>query len=184
MGRLRVSHMRLLSPMLFALLLSGCGGAEPDSSTTSLALSASPGGAAPIAMPDASIASQILTLTNQNRAANGVGPVVLNTRLSQAAQAFAESMGNQNFFSHTSPNGSTAGDRITAAGYSWATYAENIGRGYVSASDVMNGWMNSSGHRTNILNGSLRELGVGVYSVRNYAGQTTTYWVQDFGTAN
>lgn len=126
--------------------------------------------------PDASVAEQVLELTNSNRAANGAAPLTLNPQLTAAAQAFAEAMATQGFFDHTAPDGSTPGDRIIATGYDPYTWGENIAYGYKTADAVMQGWMNSSGHRANILNGSFKEIGIG-YALSG----STAYWVQDFG---
>jgi uncharacterized protein YkwD len=78
--------------------------------------------------------------------------------------------------SHTGSDGSSPGDRITRAGYTWSAYGENVAYGYATPEQVMNGWMNSPGHRANILNCSFKEIGVGL-------AQPGSYWTQDFGTA-
>jgi len=116
-------------------------------------------------------------LTNEFRAANGVSEVTWNAQLAAAAQAYAERMANEGFFSHTSPEGVTAGQRIRDAGYRWITYGENIAAGYSTPESVMQGWKNSSGHRANMLKSSFRDLGVGY--ARSPSG--VAYWVQDFG---
>ena len=78
--------------------------------------------------------------------------------------------------SHTGAGGSNPGDRITAVGYNWRTYGENVAMGYSTAAAVMRGWMNSSGHRANILNCSFAEIGIGVAN-----GSRGMFWTQDFG---
>jgi uncharacterized protein YkwD len=118
----------------------------------------------------------VLEQTNAYRASNGLGALTLNAQLAQAAQGFAEAMGTEGFFSHTSPDGSTPSDRITRAGYAWKTWGENIAYGYATADQVMQGWINSAGHRANILGSGFKEIGIG-YAVVN----GTAYWVQDFG---
>ncbi|WP_157407741.1 CAP domain-containing protein [Actinomadura atramentaria] len=120
-------------------------------------------------------AAQVLALVNAERARHGCRPVTADARLRRAAQAFSADMAARNFFDHTSPDGSTPGDRITAAGYRWSTYGENIAAGQRTPADVMNAWMNSPGHRANILNCAFTGLGVGLAT----AGGTPR-WTQDF----
>jgi uncharacterized protein YkwD len=80
--------------------------------------------------------------------------------------------------SHTGPDGSTMTSRVEAAGYEWSTLGENIARGQSDAASVMESWMNSPGHRANILNCSFTELGVGVHF-----GDGGPWWTQDFGAS-
>ena len=79
-----------------------------------------------------------------------------------------------------SPDGRTPFDRMTAAGYRYSTAAENIAAGQRTPQDVMTAWMNSPGHRANILNCALRQIGVG-YATGS-SSQYGVYWTQDFGT--
>lgn len=124
-----------------------------------------------------SMAAQVLERTNAFRAENGQAPLSLNAELTAAAQAYAERMAAEGFFSHTSPDGTTVGERITDAGYNWRTYGENIAYGYASADAVMQGWIGSAGHRANLLNAGFKDLGVGYAESRS----GTPYWVQNFG---
>ncbi|OFZ19112.1 MAG: hypothetical protein A2X94_10205 [Bdellovibrionales bacterium GWB1_55_8] len=126
---------------------------------------------------DLSEAQGVFSLTNEYRAANGLSPLIWNSQLASAAQDFAERMANEGFFDHTSPDGVTVGERITSAGYDWRTYGENIAYGYSTPEATMQGWINSSGHRANILGQGYKDLGVGY--ARSKSG--TGYWVQDFG---
>ena len=73
---------------------------------------------------------------------------------------------------------------MTRAGYQWSGAGENIAAGYASPEDVMDGWMNSQGHRANILNCAFRDIGVGYVYLANDTGQVNYrhYWTQDFGT--
>lgn len=121
-------------------------------------------------------AEQVLALVNAERAKEGCGPVTGNDELTAAAQRHSEDMAAHDYFSHTSQDGSGPGERITAAGYRWSTYGENIAKGQRTPADVMNSWMNSPGHRANILNCSFKELGVGM---QNSPGGIV--WTQDFG---
>jgi len=121
--------------------------------------------------------AQVLALVNTQRIANGLQTLVLNQSLVTVAQNFAQAMATQGFFSHNSPDGSTPGQRIESAGYEWRTWGENIAYGYKTPEEVMNGWMNSSGHRASILNANFKEIGIG-FAIN---GSGTAYWVQDFG---
>ena len=91
-----------------------------------------------------------LPVFTQERLAAGLNALTLSNQLNQAAQAHAEDMATHDYFSHTGLNGSSPGERISATGYVWRTYGENIAYGYASAESVMQGWMNSDGHRGNI----------------------------------
>ncbi|KFE63968.1 CAP domain-containing protein [Hyalangium minutum] len=132
--------------------------------------------------------NQVLTLVNQKRAAGAtcggvynppVAALTLDTKLRCAARKHSKDMGDKNFFSHTGSNGSTPWQRITSAGYSYTGAGENIAAGHATALAVVNGWMASTGHCTNIMNGTFKHLGVGYYP---RSGSTYThYWTQDFG---
>jgi uncharacterized protein YkwD len=117
----------------------------------------------------------VIELTNKARATAGCAPLRFDTRLRTAARRHSTDMGLHDYFSHTSLDGDTFADRIEAAGYPHPG-AENIARGYQTAAEVMDGWMNSPGHRANILNCGLRTIGVGVYY-----GLGGPWWTQDFG---
>ncbi|ARX89048.1 hypothetical protein SMD44_08535 [Streptomyces alboflavus] len=118
----------------------------------------------------------MLSLVNAERQKAGCRPLTTNSKLATAAQRHSADMKARNYFSHTSPDGTDPGRRITAAGYRWSTYGENIARGQQTAKSVMTSWMNSSGHRANILNCSFKELGVGVVK-----GSGGPWWTQNFG---
>lgn len=117
----------------------------------------------------------VIELTNKARATAGCAPLRFDTRLRTAARRHSTDMGLNDYFSHTSQDGDTFADRIEAAGYPHPG-AENIARGYQTAAEVMDGWMNSPGHRANILNCGLRTIGVGVYFAPG-----GPWWTQDFG---
>jgi uncharacterized protein YkwD len=114
----------------------------------------------PVAIPGD--ASAVISLTNQQRAAAGLGPLAANGALHAAAQRESNDMATHMRMSHTGSDGSTVATRVTAAGYAWHTVGENIGVGYATASGVVAGWMNSAGHRANILNGAYADIGVAV----------------------
>ncbi|MER7481327.1 CAP domain-containing protein [Streptomyces sp. NPDC126510] len=120
--------------------------------------------------------AQVLALVNKERATAGCAPLTANERLTRAADDYSDVMASSGVMSHTGPDGSTMTTRIEAAGYRWSTLGENIARGQADAASVMKSWMNSPGHRANILNCSFKELGVGVHF-----GDGGPWWTQDFG---
>jgi uncharacterized protein YkwD len=122
--------------------------------------------------------NEVLRLTNVARQEEGCSALRMDAKLRTAARRHSTDMARFGFMSHTGHDGSGPAQRIRAAGYQiTGTWAENIARGYPSPEAVMDGWLNSPGHRANILNCSLRAIGVGV--VRSAGGRV--YWTQDFG---
>ncbi|MER6347654.1 sigma-70 family RNA polymerase sigma factor [Streptomyces sp. NPDC001595] len=120
--------------------------------------------------------AQVVALVNEERAAGGCGPLTEDAQLNQAAQRHSEDMAARDFFDHTNPDGADPGQRTTAAGYRWSTYGENIARGQQTPEAVMESWMNSPGHRANILNCSFKDIGVGIHE-----GSGGPWWTQNFG---
>ncbi|WP_405166288.1 CAP domain-containing protein [Nocardia sp. NBC_01499] len=138
------------------------------------------GAPAALAAPQStSTADEVVSLTNNERAKAGCSPLKAESHLTQAAQGHSEDMAAGGFMDHNSSKGDP-GDRISAAGYHAQTWAENIAAGQRSASEVVSSWMNSAGHRANILNCGLKDIGVGYAK----AGNGTAYWTQDFGTSD
>ncbi|MFE7167902.1 sigma-70 family RNA polymerase sigma factor [Streptomyces sp. NPDC057616] len=135
----------------------------------------------PLAAPQVSstpsdTVAQVVALVNQERAKAGCGALAEDPQLEQAAQGHSDDMAARGFFDHTNPDGADPGQRITAAGYKWSTYGENIAQGQQTPQAVMESWMNSPGHRANILNCSFKDIGVGVHK-----GTGGPWWTQDFG---
>ncbi|MEV6360193.1 CAP domain-containing protein [Nocardia asteroides] len=120
--------------------------------------------------------AQVLDLVNRERRAAGCAPVRTASKLQTAAQRHSDDMAARGFFDHVNPSGVGPGGRIEAAGYTWRTYGENIARGQDTAAAVMTGWMNSPGHKANILNCGFTELGTGVT-----LGSGGPWWTQNFG---
>ncbi|WP_327308492.1 CAP domain-containing protein [Streptomyces sp. NBC_01298] len=118
--------------------------------------------------------AEVLALVNTERAAVGCPALTVNAKLTKAAQDHSEDMAAHSNMSHTGSDGSDPGQRITRAGYQWSTYAENVAYGYDTAAKVMEGWMNSPGHKRNILDCGVKEIGIGL-------AQPGQYWTQDFG---
>ncbi|WP_225834510.1 sigma-70 family RNA polymerase sigma factor [Streptomyces sp. NK08204] len=121
--------------------------------------------------------TQVVALVNKERAAAGCGPLAQDPQLQKAAQGHSDDMASRDFFDHTNPDGLGPGQRITAAGYRWSAYGENIALGQQTPQAVMDSWMNSPGHRANILNCAFKNIGVGVHT-----GTGGPWWTQDFGT--
>ena len=132
----------------------------------------------PAAAAPAAPAQQMLTLVNAARSTAGCGPVRLDPRLNTAAGRHSTDMATNNYFSHTGSGGDTFATRITADGYPTAR-SENIAAGNATAQATMNQWMNSPGHRRNILDCTAKDMGVGVAT--NSRSTYRTYWTQDFG---
>ncbi|WP_455755117.1 CAP domain-containing protein [Streptomyces olivaceoviridis] len=145
--------------------------AEPAAPTTP------PASRTPQAQPaPTGTVAQVVALVNKERAAAGCGPVAEDPRLDKAAQGHSDDMAARGFFDHTDPDGDGPGERITAAGYRWSTYGENIAKGQQTPQAVMDSWMNSPGHRANILNCAFKDIGVGVHD-----GSGGPWWTQAFG---
>jgi uncharacterized protein YkwD len=140
----------------------------------------------PTATATSDFVQQVLNLTNQFRAQNGLAPLRLNTELNAAALTHSKNMALQDFFSHTGKDGSTVGDRLKTVGYESQAWGENIAAGYSTPDQVVQSWINSPGHRVNLLNRSYTELGVGYYYLANDTGSVNyrSYWTQDFGAGD
>ncbi|MCC9312126.1 sigma-70 family RNA polymerase sigma factor [Kitasatospora sp. RB6PN24] len=149
---------------------------QPSSAAPDRSLPDLGGGGAP-APGQAAFITQVIKLVNVQRAQNGCGPVTANSLLQEAAQRQSDDMAARHFFDHTNPDGAGPQERIDATGYQWSTWGENIARGQRDPASVMTSWMNSPGHRANILNCAFKELGVGVH-----IGSGGPWWTQDFGT--
>ena len=117
--------------------------------------------------------SEVIRLVNEVRRENGLKALTANWELSRVARYKSQDMLNKGYFSHTSPTYGTPFQMIKAFGLSFRTAGENIARGYPTPQAVVNGWMNSSGHRANILNASYTQIGVGYVAQGNY-------WTQMF----
>jgi uncharacterized protein YkwD len=151
-----------LAAMSAALLGGAVLGTTPASAATST---------------DASYEAKVVQLTNQYRTKYGCASVRTDTKLTSAARLHSVDMVKRNYFSHTGANGSTFVTRAKLAGYS-SPIGENIAWGYRTPEAVMTAWMNSAGHRANILNCKAKAVGVGL--ARKADG--TPYWTQVFGS--
>jgi uncharacterized protein YkwD len=134
----------------------------------------------PAAQARRALAEDVVRLTNEARAKEGLGPLQPNDRLTQAAQTYAQAMAPGDCFSHDCPPTPSQKDRIAQAGYGgWKRIGENIAAGDRTAEFIVSGWMDSPGHRANILKPEYTEIGVGV---ANGDGKYRVYWVQMFAT--
>lgn len=125
------------------------------------------------------LASQVVALTNAERARAGLAPVVLNFELNASAQGYADTLAPGNCFGHQCGPLPQLSQRVESAGYTgWSALGENVAAGALSPEQVVAGWMSSPGHRANILNGRFTELGVGIASSGGHYG---VYWTQHFG---
>ena len=118
---------------------------------------------------------RVFELTNAERAKRGLAPLASNAELNEAADRHAEDMAANGYFSHTGLDGDRAKDRAEEMGYASNGFGENIARGQDTPEEVVAAWMASSGHRSNILNSSWKDIGVGFEN---------DYWVQNFGTGD
>lgn len=122
------------------------------------------------------IEQEVVRLVNVERAKQGLQPLVLDEKLSSIARTKSQDMKDNGYFSHQSPTYGSPFDMLKKFGVSYRTAGENIAAGYSSAQAVVTGWMNSEGHRANILNKSFTKIGVGYVSGGSYG----SYWTQLF----
>ena len=126
-----------------------------------------------------SLIARVMELTNLERQKAGLGPLALSSELSGAAQEYSQVLASTGCFEHTCGAVPNFADRAGQAGYTgWTALAENIAAGYPSAEAVVSGWMNSPGHRANILSPKYTEIGVGMV---DGGGKFGTYWAEEFG---
>ena len=158
----------LLNLLLVAVSLSAC--AKPTDSTGIDALNAAEGSK-----------TRMLQYVNEARAKGckcgdtyfpPAPALKWNEKLQAAALGHSTEMQAKNFFSHTSKDGSNAGERIRRTGYAWKTYGENIGMGFATEKEMVAGWLKSPGHCKNIMNSAYTEMG---------AAKVGQYWTQTFG---
>ena len=121
-------------------------------------------------------AKDVLSLVNAERKKQGLSSLTLSDKLTAVANEKARDMAENNYFSHTSPTYGSPFQMLQQYGIRYRTAGENIAAGQKSPEEVMNSWMNSSGHRANILNSSYTEIGIGYYAGGSYGSE----WVQLF----
>ena len=160
--------MLRLGPGILALLLLACGGGGGSSGTSS----DDPG---PRPDTQTSPAEAVFLLTNIERDREGLPPLEWDDEAAAVALGHSQDMSDRSFFDHVNPDGMGPGDRIAAAGLSVRGWAENIAMGYPTPEAVTAGWMNSPGHRANILLTWTTHMGIGVAY-----GPGGPYWTQVF----
>ena len=128
------------------------------------------------------VSREMLAQVNAARKRAGLKPLRLSSVLAKAAQRHAEDMLSRGYFAHRSPSGTTVRERSKAAGYDWRAVGENIAFGQTSVNEVVTTWLESPGHRKNILSPNFSELGLGLAMGRGQDGKYQVYWVQNFGT--
>lgn len=135
-----------------------------------------PGDTLYIPLPDSSVTdyeAEVIRLINEIRVERGLSVLTTNWQLSRVARYKSQDMHDNRYFSHTSPTYGTPFQMIKNFNISYRTAGENIAKGYKSPKAVVDGWMNSEGHRVNILNASFTQIGVGYVADGNY-------WTQMF----
>ncbi len=134
--------------------------------------------------PNQDFINRAIARTNSYRQQHGCAPLAENTQLDQAALGHSQDMAIHSYFAHNSPSGQTPWDRIHAAGYRFRSAAENIAAGYTTPEEVIDAFYNeqppNDGHRLNLLNCGLHDVGIGYYFLAT--SPYRTYWTQDFGT--
>lgn len=153
--------------VLLGLCVLAVSGACVRSSATVM-----PRGKAAIAQPVAGLSASIAPEVNAFRLANGQTALAADARLARAAQAHADDMSANGFFSHTGQNGSSVGDRVKLQGYGFCFAAENIAQGQKGALEALEGWQKFEGHRRNLLSGNATQFAM---------AQSADYWVMVLG---
>jgi hypothetical protein len=114
--------------------------------------------------------SGLLQETNEERIAGGLGSLALQSQLNSAAQAKANDMATRNYWSHNTPEGNPPWVFIDATGYDYSSAGENLAYGFDSSTEAVIGWMNSPGHKANIMSTSYTEVGFGIANSADYQG--------------
>jgi uncharacterized protein YkwD len=140
-------------------LVRGCKPAAP-----------APPPAAPVVVMD-----ECVGMTNGIRSNAGLAPLTIDARVQTAAQAHANYQANAGVMTHVSANGARGGTRLTASGFPWRAWGENVAAGQPGCASVMDAWMNSPGHMANIVNPGFTHIGVA--AAVNSAG--VVYWTMD-----
>lgn len=148
--------------------------ALPVAALASLAVTAAPAEAG--VRSTGSLEVEAVTVTNQQRHAHGCAALRTDARLTRAARVHSADMVRRNFFSHTGSDGSSFVTRVKRQGYT-SPASENIAWGQETGKAVVTAWMNSAGHRKNLLDCKVKAIGIGV--VRRSDGRV--YWTQEFG---
>ncbi len=125
---------------------------------------------------NSSYEQRVVQLVNVEREKNGLNPLALDSSISNVARAKSKDMADNNYFAHQSPTYGSAGDMLRNFGINWSAWGEYIASGQNTPEQVVNAWMNSEGHRANILSTNFGKIGVGYVTDSN----GTPYWTQMF----
>ncbi|KAJ8509438.1 hypothetical protein ON010_g18766 [Phytophthora cinnamomi] len=152
----------------------------PQYSLALLLVAASASSSFSEAAPTGDYFAAMLARVNKERAAHGISVLCTNKKLQAAAQRHSNDMAKNNYMAHDGADGSTMSQRVTQAGYEWESVAENVAAGQEDVESVMDEWMQSEGHRENILCADYTMFGT-AYA---YNKDTTYgyYWTQDFAS--
>ncbi|MCU1501518.1 MAG: Cysteine-rich secretory protein family protein [Ilumatobacteraceae bacterium] len=123
-------------------------------------------------------ATTVVQIVNQQRAAAGVPAVAENVLLDAAAKVQSADQASRQVMTHSGADGSDAGQRLEIVGFAWSTWGENVAAGQATPSQVMDAWMNSSGHRRNILDPAFTNIGV----ASTQGANGVVYWTMDLAT--
>ena len=130
----------------------------------------------PDTSPLSALENEVIKLVNEERARNGLPALEKNWEISRVARMKAQDMVDRNYFSHSSPTYGSPFNMMENFGLKFSSAAENIGMGQKTAADIMKSWMDSPGHRANILSRTVTHIGVGAAKAAN----GTLYWTQLF----
>jgi uncharacterized protein YkwD len=131
-------------------------------------------------IPPEGTSTRMLTRVNYEREQEGLQPLKWCPSLARAATSHSIDMAERQYFEHISPDGLEVWDRAEAEGYVYRTIGENIAVGQGSVREVMDDWMDSPGHRKNLLDPEYEHFGLGIHTGQ-YEGRRAIYWTQNFG---
>jgi uncharacterized protein YkwD len=162
--RLAALLLALVAVGMLAACGGGGGGGGKGAKSDNPSKGPPPGSGTSMSDAELAMALEVLDIVNQERRAAGVDPLVWHEGASEVAYLHSLDMDVRDYFSHTNPDGQLPWDRLAEAGIAYSTAGENIAWGYPSPEAVMTGWMNSSGHRANILRAGYTHVGIGVHT--------------------
>lgn len=174
----KTTNFSAIQSKLDALLKSKSGSSATKAPTTSKPAGSTtkPAPAPTVSGDFAAFQKRVVELVNAERAKQGLKPLTMNAQVNKTATLKSQDMAKLGYFDHNSPTYGSPFDMMKKYGISYRTAGENIAMGQTTPEQVMKGWMNSPGHRKNILNASFTQIGVGV--AKNSSGRI--YWTQQF----
>lgn len=183
--QMRLRHRALTVVVAIGLAFGPAASANANSTDVSLEISGGPSKVSASAM---ATAKEVVAIMNDARAKAGCAPLKINAKLMAAAKTHANNMAEKDFFGHSNKGGGKFSSRVKKEGYRYKMVAENIAAGRASAREAALDWLNSPGHRKNILNCRMKDTGVAVaYQAddKPMMGNSKPfyyYWVQVFAT--